>query len=182
MDRKIEALLFVSGDEGLNLEQLTTLLETSSSKVKDAIEVLNQRLKSSALTVKKQNGFYVLVTQQQFASLLSHYAKQELNQRLTKPALEVLAVIAYRQPITRLEIDEIRGVQSSVKAIQKLLSYQLIEEVGRKEQPGRPKLYGTTPYFLSYFQIESLEALPPLNIEEEQETEEALFTQLLNFD
>ena len=182
MDKQIEALLFVAGDEGITLEQLSHLLDASSSQIKLGLEQLQKRLKSSALTIKKQNKHYFLVTNKEVATVVSKYAKQGLNQRLTKPALEVLAVVAYKQPITRLEIDEIRGVQSSTKAIQKLLSYQLIAEVGRKEQPGRPKLYGTTDYFLEYFHLDTIDHLPALEVNEEEIENEELFTQLLDFD
>lgn len=182
MDQQIEALLFVSGDEGMSLEQLSQVLDVSSSKIKQGLERLENRLIRTCFTIKRKHGQYILTTKATFASLLEKYAKSELNHRLTKPALEVLAVIAYKQPITRLEIDEIRGVQSSLKALQKLLAYQLVEEVGRLEQPGRPKLYGTTDYFLDYFHLETLEDLPPLmDVEETEENEEALFTQLLDF-
>lgn len=181
MDQKIEALLFVAGEEGLTLEELSQLLHISSSYIKEGIDTLNQRLKKGALEVVKKQDAYVLVTKSLFDDLLKDYATQELNQRLTKPALEVLSVIAYKQPVTRVEIDEIRGVQSSMKALQKLLSYGLVEEVGRLEQPGRPKLYGTTHYFLEYFNLKKLEELPPLNLAEEEKVEEELFTQLLDF-
>lgn len=181
MDQKIEALLFVAGEEGLTLEELSQLLHISSSYIKEGIDILNQRLKKGALEVVKKQDAYVLVTKSLFDNLLKDYATQELNQRLTKPALEVLSVIAYKQPVTRVEIDEIRGVQSSMKALQKLLSYGLVEEVGRLEQPGRPKLYGTTHYFLEYFNLKNLEELPPLNLAEEEKVEEELFTQLLDF-
>lgn len=182
MDKSIEALLFVSGDEGMTLEQLSSLLNASSSQIKEGIDKLNKRLKQSALMVKKQNKHYVLVTRKEVDDVLSQFAKQEFNQRLTKPALEVLSIIAYKQPITRLEIDELRGVQSSAKALQKLLSHDLICEMGRKEQPGRPKLYGTTDFFLEYFHLQSLDDLPPLLDEVEQTVEEELFTQLLEFE
>lgn len=182
MDQQIEALLFVSGDEGMSLEQLSQILNCSSSKIKQGLERLENRLLRTCFVLKKKQGQYVLTTKVTFAPLLEKYAKSELNHRLTKPALEVLSVIAYKQPITRLEIDEIRGVQSSLKALQKLLGYQLVEEVGRLDQPGRPKLYGTTDYFLAYFHLESLEDLPPLmEIDDENETQEELFTQLLDF-
>ena len=106
------------------------------------------------------------------------YAHSPFTQKLSRAAVETLAIVAYRQPITRMGIDEIRGV-SSITMLQKLLARDLIREVGRLEAPGRPVLYGVTDYFMDYFGLKSLEDLPniePLNLNDEVTSDELFNT------
>ena len=157
-----QALLFVAGEEGLSLDQLALLLEIERSAARQIIEELTERLQKdtlSALTILQTAEEYKLVTKKEYESLLKKYAVSPFTAQLSNASLETLAIIAYKQPITRLEIDQIRSVQSS-GAIQKLLLHDLIEEAGRLDSPGRPKLYKTTKYFMDYFGLNTLEELP----------------------
>lgn len=166
--QELEALLFVAGEEGIEKEELEALLHCTKENLTSFVEQWSKENQKRALQIIDKGSYYVLGTKPEYASLVEDYANFDLNSKLTKPCLETLAIIAYEQPITKIAIDEIRGVNSSQRAIQKLLSYQLIEEIGRLEQIGRPKLYGTTDYFLSYFELNSLEDLPPLTQEEKE--------------
>ncbi|EOT42494.1 SMC-Scp complex subunit ScpB [Enterococcus columbae] len=161
---QIEALLFVAGDEGTTLDELGYLLKTSTVEVYQQLERLNQRYLDNsecAIEIKELGNRFMLTTKKQHTKLLKRYAQSPMANRLSQAALETLAVIAYKQPITRLEVDQIRGVNSSA-SIQKLVSFQLIEETGRLEAPGRPRIYGTTQYFMDYFGLRDLKELPDI--------------------
>jgi segregation and condensation protein B len=108
-----------------------------------------------------------LTTAPQASEIIEHFLGLEVTTRLSQAALEVLAIVAYMQPITRPRIDQIRGVNSD-GALRTLLSKGLIEEVGRMDTPGRPILYATTPDFLQYFGLSMLQELPPLSADEEE--------------
>lgn len=169
---KIEALLFVAGDEGLSLEILSQLTKLSKLEVSNALQNLVERYENtedSGLTLIETANAYQIVTKKEYAEYIKEYAQSPYSQRLSRPLLETLAIIAYRQPITRIEIEEIRGVQVTGN-LQKLRARQLIKEVGRLEKPGKPLVYGTTAFFLDYFGINSLEELPEL-MEENNEKE-----------
>ncbi|OJG53185.1 hypothetical protein RV05_GL001511 [Enterococcus hirae] len=126
---------------------------------------------ASALHILETEAHVVLTTKKELAPLLKRYAQGTSN-TLSQAAVETLAIIAYKQPITRVEIEQIRGVQVS-GAIQRLAAHQLIEEKGRVEGPGRPILYGTTPYFLDYFGLNSLKDLPDIQAMEHSLNEES---------
>lgn len=161
---QIEALLFVSGDEGMSLDELAYLLKTTTAEVYQALEKLNQHyLENSecAIELKELGNRFMLTTKKQYTQLLKKYAQSPMANRLSQAALETLAVIAYKQPITRLEVDQIRGVNSSA-SIQKLLTFQLIEETGRLDAPGRPRIYATSQYFMDYFGLRDLKELPDI--------------------
>lgn len=168
----IEALLFVAGDEGLSLEVLAKLTSISRVDVLTALGKLVERYENAAdsgLTLIETANAYQIVTKKEYAEYIKEYAQSPYSQRLSRPLLETLAIVAYKQPITRIEIEEIRGVQVTGN-LQKLRARQLIKEVGRLERPGQPLLYGTTDFFLDYFGINSLEELPEL-IEENNDEE-----------
>ncbi|MGM9886478.1 MAG: SMC-Scp complex subunit ScpB, partial [Lactococcus sp.] len=116
-----------------------------------------------------------------FAELLKNYAKTPLNQSLSKSAMEVLSIIAYKQPMTRLEIDLLRGVNSS-GVITTLRAFDLIEKVGEVEAPGRPSLYATTDFFLDYIGINSLDELPEINEADFAAEQQNLFNDTELFD
>ncbi|KAF1301077.1 SMC-Scp complex subunit ScpB [Enterococcus saccharolyticus] len=171
---QLEAMLFVVGDEGIGLEELSYLLEEPTPQVYQAIQSLNQKYQSdetSALNILEVGNHFVLTTKKEFAPLLKKYAQSPMSNRLSQAALETLAIIAYKQPITRVEVDDIRGVQSS-GSVQKLVARQLVEEKGRVEGPGRAILYGTTDYFMDYFGLKSLEELPDIQSMEDDLSEE----------
>lgn len=174
---KIEALLFVAGDEGLSLEILSQLTKMSKVEVSVALTGLEERYEryeDSGLTLIETASAYQIVTKKEYAEYIKEYAQSPYSQRLSRPLLETLAIIAYKQPITRIEIEEIRGVQVTGN-LQKLRARQLIKEVGRLERPGQPLLYGTTDFFLDYFGINTLEELPELMEENNEEEMSDLF-------
>ncbi|MBO1306754.1 SMC-Scp complex subunit ScpB [Enterococcus sp. 669A] len=159
---QIEALLFVVGEEGIELEEIAFTLERPTADVYQSLTELKAKYAedpTSALTILEVGNRFVLTTKKVYAPLLKEFARSPLANRLSQAALETLSIIAYKQPITRGEIDELRGVQSS-GAVQTLVSRQLIEEKGRVEGPGRAILYGTTTYFMDYFGLKDLTELP----------------------
>ena len=171
---EIEALLFVAGEDGLRVRQLADLLSIPPTGVIQSLEKLAEKYRKdedSSLVLLETSNAYKIVTKQDFADLLREYSKAPINQSLSRAALETLSIIAYKQPITRIEVDEIRGVNSS-GAISKLQIFDLIRENGKKEVLGRPNLYVTTDYFLDYMGINSLEELPVVE-ETELITEES---------
>ncbi|MDE1549375.1 SMC-Scp complex subunit ScpB [Jeotgalibaca caeni] len=164
MDRRgaIESLLFVAGDEGLHLEEITSLLEMTLVEAEEVLSMLRKDYDGnprSGLTIIETRQRYQLATKPEYSELIRQYAISPFATRLSQAALETLAIVAYKQPITRMEIDAIRGVQSS-GILQRLLIRGLVKEVGREETPGRPILYGTTDYFMNYFGLKDMEELP----------------------
>lgn len=160
-----ELLLFVSGEAGLSLVELSLLTDLSKQACQQQIEHLKEKYLAdpeSALTIIETAGKYKMATKEEFSEILKDYAKTPVNQSLSKSALEVLSIIAYKQPITRLEVDNLRGVNSS-GVITTLRAFDLIEKVGELEAPGRPSLYATTEFFLDYIGINSLEELPEVD-------------------
>jgi segregation and condensation protein B len=157
----IEGLLFVSGDEGIDAKQIAEVVEQDT---KDVLEIL-QDMKSDFL--REQRGMQIieiagafqLTTLPAHAPYFERLAFQPQRGTLSQASLETLAIVAYKQPITRVEIEEIRGVKSD-RALQTLTAKELIHEVGRAEAVGRPILYGTTKQFLDYFGLPSLHELP----------------------
>ena len=171
---QIEAILFVVGEEGIGLEELAYLLEKSTAKTYEELTKLKEHYASdnkSALNILEVGNHFVLTTKKKYASLLKKYAQSPMSNALSQAALETLSIIAYKQPISRIEIDEIRGLQTS-GSIQKLVARQLIEEKGRVDGPGRAILYGTTKYFMDYFGLKSLDELPDIQQMEDELEEE----------
>lgn len=173
----LEGLLFAVGDEGVSLEQLEYVIDVNEVEVKSLILDLKDRYKqiSSGIDIIEVAGVYKMTTKKDHAIYLKRLIQNPNQRGLSNAALEVLAIIAYRQPITRHEIENIRGA-SSDNVLRKLLTFSLIEEAGRLEGPGRPILFRTTDDFLDYFGIKTLEELPELpfvspdfNLEEEED-------------
>ena len=157
---KIEALLFVSS--GLvSINQLSKALEMSESEVEGALADLETHYKMGGhgLRLMRIKSRVQLTTDGRLSQTVEDFLGLEATATLSQAALETLAIIAYKQPITRPEVDVIRGVNSD-GVMRTLLSKGLIEEMGRAETPGRPIFYGTSPEFLQYFGLESLETLP----------------------
>lgn len=179
---KIESLLFVAGEEGMTLNELTYVLNVSSSNVYESVVYLKEQYEADedkGLTILELGDVFILSTKKELASVLKKYAQSSISQSLSQAALESLAIIAYKQPITRVEIEEIRGVQSS-GSLQKLQARRLVQEEGRVEGPGRAKLYGTTQYFLDYFGLKTIKELP--EIEELENKAEEVIPQDLFFE
>ncbi|MDO5456867.1 MAG: SMC-Scp complex subunit ScpB [Atopococcus tabaci] len=172
----VEALLFVAGDEGLSLKDLSHLLERDEASLTLSIKSLQEQLnkRSSALDVIFTAGTYKLASRKEYSSLIEKYAQSSYSNRLSQAALEILAIIAYKQPVTRLDIEDIRGVSSS-GPLQKLLLHDLIKEDGRLDAPGRPILYKTTSSFLDVFGLQSLNDLSDIFSIEEQESKHILY-------
>ena len=170
----LEGLLFVAGDDGITLEEARYILELERSAVRQLLDELKKRLEdeNSGLELLLTASHYKLVTKASLKSYIEKYAVSPYSSQLSQASLETLAIIAYKQPVTRVDIESIRGVQSS-GSIQKLLLRDLIEEAGRLETPGRPKLYKTTAYFMDYFGLESLDALPDASDLFDLDSEEA---------
>ena len=170
----LEGLLFVAGDDGISLEEASYILELERSAVRQLLDELQKRLEdeNSGLELLLTASHYKLVTKASLKSYIEKYAVSPYSSQLSQASLETLAIIAYKQPVTRVDIESIRGVQSS-GSIQKLLLRDLIEEAGRLETPGRPKLYKTTAYFMDYFGLESLDALPDASDLFDLDSEEA---------
>ncbi len=160
---QLEALLFVS-EAPAKLNDLARTLGVAEGQVEQGLEILGVRLESTgALKLVKIAGGYQLATKAEFADLVGIYMKPQ-KQRLSRSIMEVLAIIAYKQPITNGEIEVIRGVQSDY-GLRILQERNLICEIGRKATPGRPMLFGTTQQFLHQFNLEGLTQLPQLEVD-----------------
>ncbi|MFS0880954.1 SMC-Scp complex subunit ScpB [Metabacillus niabensis] len=159
----VEALLFASGDEGLSLKQLVTVLDLEEQEVLEILKDLEKgyQAKERGIELVEVAGHYQLTTKKEHSPYLKRLVETPVNTSLSQAALETLAIIAYRQPITRAEVEEIRGVKTE-RPIHTLVTKALIKEVGRAEGTGRAILYGTTKEFLEYFGLKSIEELPPL--------------------
>lgn len=180
----VEALLFASGDEGLSLKQLMTVLELEEQEVMDILGELSSSYKEKkrGIDLVEVAGHYQLTTKKIHSSYIKKLVESPVNSSLSQAALETLAIVAYRQPITRAEIEEVRGVKTE-RPLQTLVSKILIKEVGRAEGTGRAILYGTTREFLEYFGLKSIKELPPLpeKTDDDFEQEEAdLFFEKFN--
>lgn len=175
--KRVFGILFVAGDDGVSRQELAQSLEEPISSIDDCLEQLKLNFQtddSSALEVVNFNQRYRLITKKELAKDVEKYAQAPFSQNLTRASIETLSIVAYRQPITRMAIDEIRGVSSS-SLIQKLISRDLIKEIGRIEAPGRPVLYGVTDYFMDYFGLKTLDDLPeiePIALNAELSSEE----------
>lgn len=170
----VEGLLFAAGDEGLSLKQIASVLEMTEGEALDIVMALKTDYNepSRGIQLIELAGVFQLATKKEHASYLKKLVESPGSSSLSQAALETLAIIAYRQPITRAEIEEIRGVKSD-KPLQTLVAKAFVKEIGRAEGTGRPILYGTTKEFLDYFGLKTLEELPPLpELQEGQETEQ----------
>ncbi|MFM8540252.1 MAG: SMC-Scp complex subunit ScpB [Nitrospira sp.] len=172
----IEALLFVSA-EPVPLDRLMVALGTiSKPEVKQGLQALREEMDREGRGVQliEVAGGYQIVTRLEYASWIKRLAKAKAAPKLSRSGLESLAIIAYKQPIVRAEIEQIRGVEVS-GVLRTLLERKLIRMVGRKDVPGRPIMYGTTKLFLQQFGLSELSQLPPLReFKELGEAEQAL--------
>lgn len=159
----LEGLLFVVGDDGLALEQIVDILEIDNDIAKELISKLMNEYNNSNRGIRIQflGNTFKLTTKQEHRYYYEKLLKNEENNSLSNSAIETLAIIAYNEPITRIEVDEIRGVQTG-QLIRKLVAKGLIKEVGRSDLPGRPILYKTTKEFLDYFGLKTIDELPKI--------------------
>jgi segregation and condensation protein B len=173
---KLEALLFVA-PEPVTTAQLATALDVAPSVIERGLNELDAALATRGLRLQRNAGRFQLTTAPQLAELIERFLGLEATTHLSRAALETLAIVAYQQPVTRPQIDAIRGVNSD-SMMKSLLSKGLILESGRAEGPGRPILYSTTPEFLQHFGLNSILEMPPLappaSAEEEAETHDEM--------
>lgn len=157
---KLEALLFVAA-EPVTTAQLAIALDVAPSVVERGLHELDASLSSRGLRLQRHAGRVQLTTAPQLAELIERFLGLEATTHLSRAGLETLAIIAYQQPVTRPQIDSIRGVNSD-SMMKSLLNKGLILESGRADGPGRPILYSTTPEFLQHFGLNSILEMPPL--------------------
>ena len=173
----VESLLFAAGDEGLTLKQISQVLEIEEIMTEQVLYELMSEYNENGnrgITLVQLAETYQLVTKKEYSPYLKKLVESPHTTALSQAALETLAIIAYKQPITRIEIEEIRGVKTE-RPLHTLMAKALIKEVGRAEGTGRAYLYGTTKEFLDYFGLKNINELPPLpeKVDEDYIPEEA---------
>ena len=154
------------------MAQLSTALDVTASVVERGLKELEESLRERGLRLQRNAGRVQLTTAPELASQVEHFLGLEATSHLSRAALETLAIIAYQQPVTRPQVDSIRGVNSD-SMLKSLLSKGLVQESGRADGPGRPILYSTTPEFLQHFGLSSIIELPPLTVSVEGDGQEA---------
>lgn len=166
---RIETLLFVASAP-VTVNQISESLQVTAKEVEITLQQLIKAYEDKGINIQYYGGRYQFTTNAQQAADVEKFLGLEVTTRLSRAAVETMAIIAYRQPITRPGIEAIRGV-SSDGVIRSLLSRGLIQEVGRADSPGRPILFSTTVEFLQHFGLTSLDQLPPYELEEESESQ-----------
>lgn len=158
----LESLLFVS-TEPVSVSNIAKVAEMSEHEVREVMEglVVEYRARNSGILIFEIADGYQMLTNPDYSDYIRKLKNINISNRMSQAALETLAIVAYRQPLTRLEIDNIRSVNSE-SALKSLLDRKLIRIVGKKEVPGRPFLYGTTKVFLNHFGLKNLASLPPI--------------------
>jgi segregation and condensation protein B len=170
LEARIEALLFVAG-EPVAVSRLAAVLDSDEAAVESAVASLVASYAGRGLRVQRHGRRVQIVTAPETADLVRDLLGLDLTGKLSPAALETLAIVAYRQPVTRAEIETLRGVNSD-SVLRTLVTRGLIEERDRLEQPGRPIVYGTTFEFLQQFGLDGLEGLPPLQPDHEEAEQE----------
>lgn len=159
----LEGILFVVGEEGITLDKLVETLSISEAKVQKLLTQLNKEYESNTRGIKIifVGNTFKLGTKSKDKEYYKKLVENKKDEVLSNASLEVLAIIAYNEPITRIEINEIRGIES-ISVLRKLLVKDLIKETGKSSLPGSPTLYGITNFFLDYFGINKVSDLPVL--------------------
>jgi segregation and condensation protein B len=165
----LEGLLFVAA-EPVAPVQLAAVLEIPVTEIEKGLEMLETDLQMRGLRLQRHSGRVQLTSAPELAEIIEKFLGLEATSRLSRAALETLAIIAYQQPVTRPQVDVIRGVNSD-GVMKSLLSKGLLQEVGRTEGPGRPILYGTTPVFLQHFGLNSLSEMPSLTLPDQPDSD-----------
>ena len=179
----LEGILFVVGDEGINLNTLCEIMNINETEAKDLLLNLKKSYeeKCRGLRISYLGDAFKLTTKSEHKE---YYEKMVVNPEtntLSQAALEVLAIVAYNQPITRAEIEELRGV-SCTHTIRKLIAKGLLKEAGKSDMPGKPNLYRTTSEFLDYFGLATIEDLPNIDIVHDVNDDTELFTSIYKED
>lgn len=182
MDLKgvLEGILFVVGDEGITLHKIVEILNISMEEAKNLLKELKSTYEKEdrGIRISYLGDAFKLTTKQEHKEYYEKLVENPENHLLSPAALEVLAIVAYNQPITRIEIDEMRGISSS-HMIRRLVAKGLLKEAGKSTMPGRPNLYKTTSDFLDYFGLATINDLPSINMaKNDLEEEKELFTSI----
>lgn len=175
----LEGLLFVVGDDGLTLKQISELLEEDIDTCKEILLSLKQAYEADnrGIRISYLGDAFKLTTKKEHKDYYQKLIVNPNTNTLSQAALETLAIIAYNQPITRIEIDELRGVNNTW-LLRKLVAKGLIKEVGKSTMPGRPNLYGTTSDFLDYFGLSTIKDLPKIEPQEDKKASGDLFNSI----
>lgn len=173
----LEGLLYVQGDQGLTLDEVKNVLGITEEEAKKLVYELkiNYEKENRGLRINYLGNTFKLTTRPEHKEYYQRLLDNSTGYALSAAALEVLAIIAYNEPITRITIDEMRGVESTF-VLRRLVAKGLIKEAGKSDAPGRPILYKTTDDFLDYFGLSCKEDLPKINYAEEESNEKELFT------
>jgi segregation and condensation protein B len=166
LENIIESLLLVA-EKPVSVKELSLASGSMTSEVLAALAKLTEHYQDRGLNIIKKGDYFSMVTAPTNSEYVAKFLNEELRHDISEAALETLSIITYKQPITRAEIEEVRGVNSD-SIVRNLMIRGLISEVGRKESPGRPILYGTTMEFLQYFGISGHHELPTVEVTENQ--------------
>ena len=176
----LEGILFVVGEEGVTLNQICDILSITLDEAKELLMKLKATYEAEdrGIRISYLGDAFKLTTKKEHKEYYKKLVENPETNMLSQAALETLAIIAYNQPITRVEIDEMRGV-SNTHMLRKLLAKGLIKETGKSTMPGRPNLYATTSEFLDYFGMSSINDLPDINLKSEDNDDKTeLFTSI----
>ena len=175
----LEGILFVVGDEGVNLKQICDILKVDDAEAKRLLLELKQQYESDnhGIRISYLGDAFKLTTKKEHKEYYQKLIENPDSNTLSGPALEILAIVAYNQPITRVEIDEMRGTQSA-HMIRKLVAKGLLKISGKSTMPGRPNLYATTSEFLDYFGLSTINDLPKIDNINEEDQEKELFSSI----
>ncbi len=179
LKKALEALLFVSGGP-LSADKLANVFEEATREhVEEQLVALGREYddRGSGIMLAEVAGGYQLVTRPENAAWIRKFRSVKVSAKLSRPALETLAIVAYKQPITRAEVELVRGVNIG-GIMRNLMERRLVKIVGKKDVPGKPMLYGTTPEFLQYFGLKDLSALPTLKEFQELEASEDIMEEV----
>ena len=161
----------------ISITQIANALDSSAREVEKSLEELDRLFVNRGIRLQRVSRSVQLITAPEISADVQRFLDLEETSRLSRAALEVLAIVAYQEPVTRPQIDAVRGVNSD-SVMRTLLRHGLVDEVGRTDGPGRPFIYATTSDFLSHFGLTSIEELPPLNLESEMDELDANGTSL----
>ena len=173
MISKLESILFAVGDEGITLLDLCSILEESEEEILKNIDALTKKYEDdsdSGIVLRLLGNSYKLTTKEENSEYIKKLVEETSN-KLSQSALETLAIIAYNEPITRIQIDEIRGINST-QMIRNLINKGFIDVAGKSDLPGKPNLYKTTDRFLDYFNLSSINDLPEIDLNDVEVLEE----------
>lgn len=175
----LEGILFVVGDEGITLKSLCDIMQIDIEKAKELLRELKKEYENEnrGIRISYLGDAFKLTTKKEHKEYYQKLVSTEDSNMLSQSALETLAIIAYNQPITRAEVDELRGISSSFM-IRKLVAKGLIKEAGKSTLPGRPNLYKTTSEFLDYFGLATIDDLPKMDDIVDDTNEKELFTSI----